>query len=111
MSRRWIQSLAIVLVFLAAFVAVTLLGIWQGQDGPARLSEGLELKEKKDWQEAIPNLSDTSLDPTVYVTNSGTKYHLSPDCSALKRAKEVIGTPRSAAIEDGKEPCSICEKG
>ncbi len=69
-------------------------------------TNGVPLDEKIPWEEALP---DPSKDPTVYVTKSGTKYHLSSDCSGLKRAKEIIKTTLSAATADGKELCKICE--
>lgn len=109
MSRRWIQSLCIVLLFLGAFVTVVLLGIDRGRSDLSLKNHGISLDEKTSWEDALANLSQ-SAESTVYVTESGAKYHLYSDCSALKRAKKVIGTPRSAAEDDGKELCSICAK-
>ena len=109
MSRRWIQSLCIVLLFLAAFVTVILLGIDRGRSDLSLKDHGISLDEKTSWEDALATGSQNT-DPTVYVTQSGTKYHLRADCSALKRSKNVIGILRSSAEDDGKELCSICAK-
>ncbi|MDR1420978.1 MAG: thermonuclease family protein, partial [Treponema sp.] len=43
---------------------------------------------------------------TVYVTNTGTKYHRE-NCSSLRRSK--IAVTLDAAARSGYEPCGICE--
>jgi micrococcal nuclease len=43
---------------------------------------------------------------TVYVTNSGEKYHRD-NCRSLRRSK--IALPLGDAIKSGYEPCSICK--
>jgi micrococcal nuclease len=43
---------------------------------------------------------------SVYVTNSGTKYHRE-DCSSLSRSK--IAVSLEDAVHSGYEPCSICK--
>ena len=107
MSRRWIQSVCIVLLFVLSFAAVILLGIDRGRSDLSLKQHGTPLNEKESWESALADLSPNT-DPVVYVTESGTKYHISPDCSALKRAKSVIGTPRSEAEKSGKELCALC---
>ncbi len=109
MSRRWIQSLCIVVLFLLAFAAVVILGIDQGHSDRELKNHGISLDEKTAWEDALAKVSQET-DPTVYVTESGAKYHLYSDCSALKRAKNVIGILRSSAEDAGKELCSICAK-
>jgi micrococcal nuclease len=42
---------------------------------------------------------------TVYVTNSGTKYHIE-GCSSLRRSS--IAATLAEAVRSGYEPCSIC---
>jgi micrococcal nuclease len=42
---------------------------------------------------------------TVYVTNSGTKYHLE-NCSSLRRSR--IAVPLADAVSSGYEACAIC---
>ena len=42
---------------------------------------------------------------TVYITNSGSKYHRS-SCSSLKKSK--ISISKSDAIAQGYEPCKKC---
>lgn len=108
MSRRWIQSTCIVLVFLAGFITVILLGAKQGKTGSLK-TQGTSLSEKVSWEEALANLPDRE-NTAVYITKSGTKYHLSEDCTGLKKAKEIIKTTLSAAEDDGKELCKICEE-
>lgn len=44
-------------------------------------------------------------DDTVFVTKSGSKYHLE-DCSYLSDSSIPIS--REQAIAEGKEPCSKC---
>ena len=108
MSRRWIQSTCIVLVFLVGFIAVILLGTKHGKTG-ALQTNGTSLSEKASWEEALKNLPDRE-NTTVFITKSGTKYHLAEDCSGLKKAKEIIKTTLSVAEDDGKELCKICKE-
>jgi micrococcal nuclease len=42
---------------------------------------------------------------TVYVTNSGSKYHIE-DCSSLRRSR--IAVTLADAVRSGYEPCSVC---
>jgi hypothetical protein len=51
--------------------------------------------------------SNTSAPPetTVYITTSGTKYHLE-NCRSLKKSKVAI--PLSDAVRKGYDPCKIC---
>lgn len=104
---RWIavQNIGIVLIFLAAFGAVVSVGVEQGKRTPLEI-DGVKLSEKTPWQETLPSLPEE--DATVYVTNTGTKFHLSADCKGLKNAKEIIGTPLSEARESGKTLCALC---
>ncbi|MDR1106503.1 MAG: thermonuclease family protein [Treponema sp.] len=44
-------------------------------------------------------------DVTVYVTNTGTRYHLE-NCSSLRRSKTAVTL--EAAVRSGYEPCGIC---
>jgi micrococcal nuclease len=50
--------------------------------------------------------ADTSPALVVYVTNSGTKYHIN-GCSALRRSRIAVGL--ADAVRSGYEPCSICK--
>ena len=45
-------------------------------------------------------------DPTVYVTEKGTKYH-KKNCKIVKEGK--TGIKLSEAIEKGYEPCAVCK--
>jgi len=45
---------------------------------------------------------------TVYVTNSGKKYH-TQNCASLSKAKEVIPIDEKEALEKGYTPCSRCK--
>ncbi len=111
MSRRALQSAGIVLVFLIAFVAVTLIGVQQGQTELSMGETGILLEDKQNWEEAVTSLPQMDETSTVYVTQSGTKYHVSPGCPGLRNAKEIIGTPLAFAIEQEKTLCSLCEEG
>lgn len=47
----------------------------------------------------------------VYATLSGTKYHKTADCSALKRSKSNVDEISVVQAEsEGKEPCRRCYK-
>ncbi len=49
---------------------------------------------------------------TVYFSASGTKYHLDPECTYLKRASQVYsGTVAEAANHGADSPCSRCGGG
>ncbi len=106
MSRRFLQSACILLVFALAIGAVLWLGIREGQTVSLK-THGIELDEKEPWNDVAtkPQPED---DTIVYVTEQGTKYHVSKDCSSLKRSKTVIGTPLKTAKRSGKDPCSLC---
>ena len=49
---------------------------------------------------------DTSSE-TVYITETGSKYHLE-NCSSLKNS-DIISITVDEAVEEGYKPCSICE--
>ena len=42
----------------------------------------------------------------LYICDDGDYYHLSRDCSGLKRTISVI--PRQQAVKEGLKPCSRC---
>ncbi len=106
MSRKFLQSFVIVLVFVLSVIAVLLLGLREGKTVSMK-TQGVELSEKIAWEDAVQeNLPEE--DPMVYLTESGTKYHVSKDCSSLKRSKNIQGTLLSNAEQQGKTPCSIC---
>jgi uncharacterized protein YcfL len=48
----------------------------------------------------------TNTDETVYITNSGNKYH-KEGCKSLQKSKKAI--KKSEAIKEGYEPCHICK--
>lgn len=45
---------------------------------------------------------------TVFITRSGTKYHLDKSCSGLSNAKSIFETTKASAEADGKTLCAIC---
>ena len=47
-------------------------------------------------------------DRTVYVTESGSKYHSKKDCRGLNNASRIFEESESAAIKNGKTKCSLC---
>ena len=109
MSRRIAQSICIVLVFMIGFIAVTVLGAREGKTADLK-DKGIPLSDKESWQDALPGDANDE-ERIVYVTESGTKYHLTTECSGLKNAKKIIGTPLATALEQEKVLCSICAKG
>lgn len=46
----------------------------------------------------------------VYVTPSGTRYHLTQDCASLARSETVLETTEELAEAQGLPPCSRCKK-
>lgn len=54
-------------------------------------------------ENANPDRSET----TVYITNSGKKYHL-PECRYIKNKTNVIECSISEAINMGYQPCKVC---
>ncbi len=53
----------------------------------------------------LPILTEENATDTVYVTKSGSKFHLST-CSSAKNSTPVS---RSQAVSDGKTPCQKCK--
>ena len=53
----------------------------------------------------LPILTEENAYDTVYVTKSGSKFHLST-CSSAKNSTPVS---RSQAVSDGKQPCQKCK--
>ena len=45
---------------------------------------------------------------TVYITETGKKYHSRKSCSGLSRAKDIYETTLSSARQSGLGPCSKC---
>jgi micrococcal nuclease len=56
--------------------------------------------------QAAPAATAAQAGVTVYVTNSGTKYHVS-GCSALR--KSAVAVSLGDAARSGYEPCAICK--
>ena len=107
MSRKTIQTACILLLFFGAAVVLFFFGIRNEQPIEDTNSMEITLSQKADWN--TPSLKeDPESDPVVYVSQSGTKYHETQDCSSLKRSKSVQGILRSSAEQQGKTPCSIC---
>ena len=50
-------------------------------------------------------------DTEVYITATGTKYHLSTYCRGLSNAKSITGVSLSYAQGKGYSPCAICAGG
>lgn len=56
----------------------------------------------------ISGTTDVSKDANVFITKSGTKYHIS-DCSHIKN-REVTEISTKTAVERGYQPCKDCIK-
>ena len=106
MSRTFLQNLCILFVFLAALGLVLWLGLREGKT-VSMDTRGVELSQKESWETAIHTPIEEQ-NPTVYLTQSGGKYHASAECSSLKRSKNILQTTRSDAERQGKEPCALC---
>lgn len=49
--------------------------------------------------------------PTVYYTKSGGSYHLSRDCSTLKKSKNIYSGSLQSVKISRPDPCNICARG
>lgn len=86
--------------------------------GDTLTPEGLESiiaavseKEAETTEKYIP-ATDESGAELLFWTESGKVWHISRECSALKRSSNILSGNRSAAAEAGKErACSVCGKG
>lgn len=45
---------------------------------------------------------------TVYITESGQKYHRTNSCSGLRNSKSISAVTKEVAVEMGRTPCKIC---
>ena len=115
MSRRWLQNLLLIGLFLIAFTAGIAVGIGRGMQEHTIGEAGEALESKIPWEEAItldpskadqPRLNNSTI---VYITPSGTKYHIYSDCSYLSRSKNIIGTPYGEVKYTEKDICSRCK--
>jgi hypothetical protein len=62
--------------------------------------------------EEIPALSangQLTMDSTVYITSSGSKYHRA-GCRYIKNKSNIVALPLKKALELEKTPCSFCVK-
>ena len=113
MKRLWIQNLCITAVFLAVFFLVVAVGLDEGKRSRSVQAAGIVLPDREtERKEKIPQTDSLprNENDVVYITKSGTKYHLWADCSALKQAKAIIATRLKDAENDGKELCSFCNE-
>ena len=53
-------------------------------------------------------ISSPSTAETVYITATGTKYHLDKGCKGLSNANAIYESTREEAVKAGLTPCSIC---
>lgn len=60
-------------------------------------------------EQSVPqeNVVHDTAETTVYITNSGKKYHL-PECRYIKNKTNVIECSMSEAINMGYHPCKVC---
>lgn len=109
LKRKGLQNLILICVFTISFLVVAGLGFYQGKKLTSVSEQGIELTEKHPVGERTPQKEEeTSI--VVFVTPSGSKYHLYKDCSSLSRAKEIRGMILYSVKEEGYTLCSFCEK-
>lgn len=102
--KRAFLTVCIMLLFLAGCRAQSGVEITSGE--PLSHGEQQSLYEQRSKQESEP---DAGAKGTVYWTQSGTKYHKSPDCTHIKNAKELQSGTVAQAINHGTDgPCSRC---
>lgn len=71
----------------------------------AAAKQKVEEEAEAEEQQQTENASAEEQEQTVYITNSGTKYHKS-GCKYLKKSKTAISL--SDALAQGYEPCKVC---
>lgn len=91
-ARRYASCISL-LLFAAIFSALSF--------SCARANAQAKPNDTALANETAPNESSA----TVYVTDTGTKYHVA-DCKSLSKSKTAI--PLDEAIANGYEPCGIC---
>ncbi|HMP78507.1 MAG TPA: thermonuclease family protein [Pirellulaceae bacterium] len=76
-----------------------------------RIAQAEKAKERLDAQKEVENLAGQQGQPqgrTVYITDTGDKYHLS-NCRSLRSSKTAV--PIENAKRQGYSPCGICKPG
>lgn len=76
-----------------------------GKTVSTSINKGISEISNAATKQTTVNLT-TNADETVYITNSGNKYH-KEGCKSLKKSKKAI--KKSEAIKEGYEPCHICK--
>lgn len=81
-----------------------------GVSAKARAAQKAAQAQEEAEKEAAAETADTaeSEEKTVYVTETGSKYHSTESCSGLSNANSVSEVSLSTAESWGLEPCSIC---
>ena len=72
------------------------------------VNDGIAIATVEADNAATEDVHDAAVTDTVYVTNSGKKYHIDANCKGLANAKEIIPETLSDAQAKGLEPCGIC---
>lgn len=75
------------------------------QDAQAEQDTQIQQDAQADAQALLVSPSSQNIEKTVYITNSGNKYHRA-ECKYL--SKSEIPIKKSEAINEGYTPCSVC---
>lgn len=69
---------------------------------------GKFVKKNSSGTTTVAAAADTSGGSTVYITKTGERYHLDPDCYGLRNANAIYKTTKTKAKSKGLTPCKIC---
>lgn len=99
-KNRRVVSLCICALLTALTIAVCI-HILPSQN--ANTDTPIEVEQSVPQENVVHDTAET----TVYITNSGKKYHL-PECRYIKNKTNVIECSMSEAINMGYHPCKVC---
>ena len=107
MSRKRTQNIVLVTVLLLLFLSVGFLAVADARSS-ASFSGKIPLEEKELFY--YPLQPENGNNFLVYVTPTGSRYHLYADCTSLARAKEIVGVSPEKAVTEGRTECAVCRE-
>ena len=106
MSGQKRQTVILSLILIGA-LAITAVAAFSEKRGGTFQRQELRSKEPFAF---IAAPSQPRFGEIVYLSPSGSKYHLYSDCTALAPSKEVTGVLLETAVMQNKEECQTCRR-